>query len=386
MIEVRVPDEDDWLQLVRSDGRSFGASYSPEEIARQRSITDLGRFRVAVEDGRVVGGAGSYELAMTLPGGASVPTGGVTWVSVEVTHRRRGLLRRLLAATHEDIDARGEPLAALTASEGGIYERFGYGIATHSRVAQIDRPVARMRPEYQPPPGTTRVVDPLEELDTIQAIWDRFRVQRAGEITRSEAFWHSFVGDVGEYALHVLHPEGYACWRSEMAWHDGHPAGTLTVYLMAPLTPDAHAALWHTVLSSDLVATIRTTKLPLDDPLPYLLTNQRVVRTTNLNDGVWCLVRDVPACFGARCYGTDDELVVEVDGTRWSIGGGGVATVRRRPDLVVDRAALGSLLLGGVAPTTLVRARRAEARSAEALRRADALFVVHPAPACQTPF
>ena len=69
---------------------------------------------------------------MTLPGGAAVPTGGVTWVSVAVTHRRQGLLGRLLEATHEDIDGRGEPLAALTASEGGIYERFGYGIASRA--------------------------------------------------------------------------------------------------------------------------------------------------------------------------------------------------------------------------------------------------------------
>jgi predicted acetyltransferase len=386
VIEIRVPDEDDWLQLVRTDGRSFGAAYTPAQIERQRSITDLGRFRVAVEGGRVVGGAGSYALDMTLPGGATLPTGGVTWVSVEVTHRRQGLLRRLLAAVHADIDERGEPLAALTASEGGIYERFGYGIATRTRVSRIERAVARMRDDVLPAPGTTRVVDPLGELDTIRSIWDRFRLRRPGELARSEAMWRSFVGEVGEYAVHVLHPDGYACWTTEMAWHDGHPAGTLTVHLMAPLSPDAHAALWHTVLSADLVGTIRTLKLPLDDPLPYLLTNQRVVRTTDLNDGVWCCVRDIPGCFGARRYGTDDELVVEVEGTRWRIGNDTPATVRRRADLVVDRAALGSLLLGGVAPTTLVQGRRAEARSDDVLRRADAMFLLHPSPYCQTPF
>ena len=386
MIEIRIPDEEQWLQLVRTDGRSFGATYSAQDIERQRAVMDLGRFRVLVEDGRVVAGAGSYEFAMTLPGGASVPTGGVTWVSVEVTHRRQGLLRRLIDAIHQDIDDRGEPLAALTASEGGIYERFGYGIATRARVALVDRSGARLRPSFVPPSGTTRVVDPLAELDAIMAIWDRFRTQRAGEVTRSEAVWRNFFADAGDYAVHVLHADGYACWKTDMAWNDGHPAGTLVIYAMAPLTPDAHVALWHTALSSDLVGTIRSNKLALDDPLPYLLTNQRVVRTTNLNDGVWCNVRDVAGCFGARDYGTDDEVIVEVDGTRWRIGSGGTARARAKPDLVLDRAALGSLLLGGVAPSTLVRGRRADARSPETLRRADAMFVVHPMPSCQTGF
>ena len=155
---------------------------------------------------------------------------------------------------------------------------------------------------------------------------------------------------------------------------------------MAPVTAEAHAALWHTVLTTDLVGPVRTYAMPLDDPLPSLLTDQRLVRTTDLNDNVWCNVRDVPGCFGARGYGTDDDVVVEVDGTRWRIGAAGVSRVRTRPDLVTDRAGLGALLLGGVAPTQLVAGRRLEARNAAALRRADALFVVHPAPYCQTGF
>jgi predicted acetyltransferase len=134
------------------------------------------------------------------------------------------------------------------------------------------------------------------------------------------------------------------------------------------------------------VGPIQSHAVPLDDPLPFLLTDQRVVRTTDLNDCVWCNVRDVAACFGARTYGTDDSVVVEVAGTRWRIGPGGVRTVRTRPDLVTDAAGLGALVLGGVAPTTLAAGRRLEPRSSEALRRADALFLTHPLPYSQTGF
>lgn len=381
-----VPDEGQWLALARSDGRSFGASYTTDEIARQRTLMDLGRFRVAVDNGHVVGGAGSYEFAMTMPGGTAIPTGGVTWVSVEVTHRRQGLLRRLMDAVHDDIDGRDEPLAALTASEGGIYERFDYGIASRTRVATIERRQAALRSEFAAAPGTVRVVDPLPEQNAIMAIWDRFATMRAGELTRSEAWWKAFFDDAGEYAVHVLHQDGYACWKADMEWDDGHPGGKLAIWTMATVTPDAHAALWQTALSADLVRTVRSNKLALDDPLPFLLENQRLVRTTDLNDGVWCNIRDVRRCFGARVYGTDDDIVVEVGGSRWKIGAAGVARVRTKPDLTIDRPALGSLLLGGVAPTTLIGGRRAEARSDEARRRADALFVVHPMPSCQTGF
>ncbi|MDQ3470708.1 MAG: sterol carrier protein domain-containing protein, partial [Actinomycetota bacterium] len=106
----------------------------------------------------------------------------------------------------------------------------------------------------------------------------------------------------------------------------------------------------------------------------------------DLNDGVWCNVRDVKACFGDRVYGTDADVVVEFGGRRWRIGPAGICRVRKRADVVTDHAGLSALLLGGVAPTTLAAGRRLEARSADALRRADALFVVHPAPHCQTGF
>jgi predicted acetyltransferase len=386
MIEIRVPTEEDWPGVSRADGRIFGVVYTEHDDARIRSITDRSRFRIAVDGSTIVGCSGSYGFEMTMPGGQAIPTGGVTWVSVAVTHRRQGLLGRLLDATHEDIDERGEPLAALTASEGGIYERFGYGVASRVRVTALDRHRAQLRAEFVPASRDVRLVEPEEALPEIMEVWERFRRLRAGELTRSEAWWRAMFTDVGPSAVHVLHPDGYACWKSEASWRDGHPAAELQLFMLAAVTPDAHAALWHTVVSADLVGPIVSRRVPIDDPLPFLLRDQRALRTTDLNDGLWCNVRDVAACFGARAYGSDDDVVVEVDGGRWRLGAGGAAKVRTKPDLVTDHAALGALLLGGVAPSDLAAGRRLEARSAEALRRADALFVVRPAPHTQTGF
>ena len=78
----------------------------------------------------VVATAGAFPFRLTVPGGAQVGVAAVTVVTVQPTHRRQGLLRQMMDEQLDDVARRGEPLAALTASEASIYERFGYGIAT----------------------------------------------------------------------------------------------------------------------------------------------------------------------------------------------------------------------------------------------------------------
>ncbi len=379
MIEIRPLTDADSDALFRLDGRLFGAVWEPGDIERQRSIMEDERFRVAVDDGAVVASAGAYGLQMTVPGGGSLPTGGVTFVGVSTTHRRQGLLRRLMDDVHADIAARGEPLAALTASEGGIYERFGYGVATQRRITLIDRRRVQLAPQYVPEKPSLRVIehDDPTLVDELRSRWARVRTQRAGEIDRTPAWFRLQIGDRGQGATWILHDDGFASWKTTQRWNEGHPNHEIELLDLAAATPDAHAALWHAVLSVDLAGPIRARLLALDDPLPYLLTDQRALRTIELNDFIWCLPLDVPACFGARTYATDDDVVVECEGTRWRIGPSGCKVVRTRPDLVAERSALGPLLMG-VPPTTLARGRRLQARSPEALRRADTLLVTHP--------
>ena len=162
-------------------------------------------------------------------------------------------------------------------------------------------------------------------------------------------------------------------------------------------TSEAHAALWHTVLSVDLVGTISRYRMPLDDPLPLLLENGRAVRTDQLRDCLWLQPRDAGALLRARTYGTDDGFVLEVDDAtssvapvRWSVEGGpGGATAsrtRRRPDLRLGQAALGAIYLGGVRPSYLARGRLIEERTRGALRRADLFFSAERLPYTQNPF
>ena len=391
MIEIRTPVEDDFGPLTDFDARTFGSgAYSAEDREVTRPTMDLDRYRLAFEDGAIVGAAGSDPFEMTLPGLTTIPMAGVTWVAVAVTHRRQGLLRRLMGVVHEDIADRGEPVACLTASEGSIYERFGYGVATRRRVVEIDRRRSAIAERFRPPAGSVRLPG-AGAGEAVDQRWDTYRRGRAGELSRSPAWQTKMRFLHGADAVTAVHDDGFATWKVTSAWNEGHPAHSVRVLDFAAATPAAHAALWHTLLSVDLVGTITSSLHPIDDPLPYLLDDFRMLRTTAINDGVWCKPMDMAACFGARRYGTDDSIVLEVDGERWQIDGNADEArcrhkVRRRADLITDQAGAGALLLGGVPPSQLVAGRRAQVRDEAARRRADAFFATSPLPHSTTAF
>lgn len=295
-ISIHPLADDDWYELLAADVRAFGAQMSDVPGDAVRDSLDLHRFRIARDDatGDLVGAAGAFDLELTLPGSTQVPMGGLTWVSVAPTHRRRGILGRLLTEVHEHSRQLGEPLMGLWASESGIYERFGYGVSTWSRSIEITRAGARFRHDPSPDLGTVRLVDAKSNVDAIAERWDRYRRTRPGEPTRTAAQFRAGFAH-GTTDLHAaLHDDGYAIWSMKLPWGtDGLPDGTLHLLALVASTPAAHEALWRTVLSVDLVRTIEAgTGVAAGDPLAWLLTDPRQVRTVMLGDGLWLRVAE----------------------------------------------------------------------------------------------
>ena len=156
-ISVRTAVESDWASICRVDGRAFGFFYTPELIDSTRAIHDVSRFELALDGEEIVAIVAAFTLHVTLPGGGQLPMGGLTWVSTAATHRRQGLLTRLMARTLDDIDRRGEPVAMLFGQRGrdlrAVRVRGGIAGAGH-----IDRSPARATPPGVPTRARKRSV------------------------------------------------------------------------------------------------------------------------------------------------------------------------------------------------------------------------------------
>jgi predicted acetyltransferase len=178
-LEIRSATDADWPAIALLDATSFGRFGHPESLTAWRSLMSADSTVIACDGGEVVGMAHYLDLQVTVPGGAALPMAGVTIVAVAPTHRRRGILRAMYTELHDRIATAGYPIAGLTASEGGIYGRFGYGPATFEVDFTVDRRLARLRSDAADP-GGVRLVKPADHAEGLAAIYERWRQRCTG--------------------------------------------------------------------------------------------------------------------------------------------------------------------------------------------------------------
>ena len=355
------------------------------EYARRRAFL-AGAQRVGAYEGNVLGGvAAAIDMELSVPGGASLPASGVTWVAVLPTHRRRGalggMMRRLFAQARE----RGVPLAALWASEGAIYGRFGFGAAVRALALDVD---PRLGLRIEPDPRPVRLALPGDlgqAIAAISPVHERERGRRGGMAARSDAAWRLLLEhggpeglDEGVSAARVAvlgdPAAGYATYRSRPGPDEG--SATIAVEELVADDVAGAAALWRFLGSIDLIERVSAWNLPLDDPLPLIAADPDHVRLTGAPVGNWLRLLDLPAALRARGGGADvsarvhDADVPENDGT-WHLGSGEPAATA---DLELDTRDLAALYLGGVTPTALHRTGLLREHTAGAAARLDAAW------------
>ena len=392
-LEMRpiAPDEyDEWLQ---SDSMASGAHLSDGRLERLRTAFDVDRSLAVFDRGTIVGAVGSTLFEMAVPGG-SLSTAGVLAVSVQPTHRRRGLLTRMTAQQLIDVRERGEPLAALFASESIIYGRFGYGNGTIHERWSIDRQHTAYTRPYELR-GRISFVGPQEMREVFPDVFRRSTVGRPGAIQREEYDWDDIVEDPederggGSAYFHIVYEhqgtvDGYASYRTK--------EGTLLVQELMAATDEAHAALWRFCFDVDLMSSTEAYHRPVDDPLPWMLADPRRLKRSPY-DALWVRLVDVRAALSGRRYMRSDRLVLEVrdefcpwNEGRYELEGGPDGALCSASDgaadIVLSAADLATTYLGTARFTTLSHAGRVEEQTRGALERADAMFATELAPWC----
>ncbi|AZM62304.1 MULTISPECIES: GNAT family N-acetyltransferase [unclassified Streptomyces] len=388
------PDERDemYANLLRAFG---GPPEAPEERELWNALTEFDRFLAAWDGGACVGSAGAFSFRLTVPGGASVPAAGVTMVSVAATHRRRGLLTSMMRRQLDDVRSWGEPLAVLTASEPGIYGRFGYGAATFQTDARIDT----RRAGLSVPAGTDdvrlRYAEPAEVLDACEAVYARLVPGRPGMTARRPGWERLGLLDPesrrdGGSPLQCVVAErdggtvGYARFHVVPSWGPAGPDGEVRLSELAALDPAADAALWRFLFDIDLTSTLVARGRPVDDSWQYLVSDIRRCRPT-LRDALYVRLVDVGAALRARTYQAPVDVVLEVADSfcpwnegRWRLTGDtkGASCERTEDaaDLAVSVRELGAAYLGGVSLTALAGAGRVRELRSGALAEASLAF------------
>ncbi|MCQ4120670.1 enhanced intracellular survival protein Eis [Rhodococcus tibetensis] len=383
-ITIRSATEQDWPNLILLNEICFLTPQTPELTAFWKGMVGADRPVIALDGDAVVGATMDIPMTVTVPGGRSVAAAGITAVTVAPTHRRRGILRALYTEHHARIQQSGVPLSILTASEGGIYGRFGYGPATVESTVGIDRRFAALHPAV-PDPGGVRMVRPAEVRPSIADTYDRWQRRTPGAQVRPDCVWDRIFADPenerggGTSLFGLLHDDGYVLYRRV----SGEQGATARVQEIRSITDESHAALWRALLGLDLIRRIEAAVVP-DDPLPYLLTDSRLVRTTSRHDELWVRIMDVPAALEARVYRRDLDIVVHVDDDFLDAGGrfalsvknGRAACTRTEadPQVVLDLEVLGSLYLGAHRARSFAAAHRLWAVDSQTLDAVDLAF------------
>jgi predicted acetyltransferase len=400
-IELRSVSRADLKDFLATCEAAFGFDVKDEMVERIARILRPERTIAAFDGETMVGTAADFEFMLTVPGG-KVPAAGVTMVGVIPTHRRKGVLTKMMRAQLERVHSGGEPLAVLWASEGNIYQRFGYGVATMYSRIDLDRDRAQFRLSA-PATGRMRMLESDKAVDVLADVYDRMCDFTPGMFERSREWWEAHTladpeedRDGGGPKFRAVweldgRAEAYVVYRVHQDW-DTEPIGHVRVYEAMGTSPQATREIWRFIIGIDLVARIKGIAQPGLHPLLFMLAEPRRLRA-RLSDALFVRLVDVRAALEARSYAADGSITFELSDPqfahnegRWRLevnsGRGTVERTTDAPDLVLTASDLASVYLGGFTFRQVLYSGTVTEARPGALWEADTLFRSEVEPWC----
>jgi predicted acetyltransferase len=390
-VPITAEDGPDFLAAV---GGAFHAEWPQEMVERIQRVLEPERALVIRDRGRIVAATAIYSRTLTVPGG-ELPLAAVTLTGVLPTHRRRGLLTALMRRQLADVRGR-EAVAALWASEGAIYGRFGYGMATLA--AELD--VAQREADlHDLPDARPELKPPSEAIDALRPIHDAVRRTVPGMLGREGLWWEMRIADpehnrhgAGPLRAAVVDGEAYALYATAPKFEGGRPGGDVLVREVVAASPEGYAAIWGFLLGLDLMSRLVYLLAPSDDPLFHLVTEAQAVRM-RVGEALWVRLVDLPRALRERTYAEPFETVLEVadavcrwNAGRWALRWDGetatCAATSLPAALELSAAELGAAYLGGTTLEMLARAGRVRELRSGALAAASRAFRGDRAPWC----
>ncbi|WP_353112015.1 GNAT family N-acetyltransferase [Microbacterium sp.] len=391
---VDVTDAAAGAAFARADSRGFLAGEPKDEVIEAlrdawSTRRNIGVFEERAESGPLpVATVNSWVAPLTVPGG-ELPMWAISSVTVAATHRRRGIARNLLEGELRAAAASGVPIAGLTVSEATIYSRYGFAPALPMARVKVDTLRAGWIGGVAP--GRLEYLEREQLATVLGEMHDRARRLRTGQIPGWPARWRRAAGlsadnPKGDEVRGVRYLDADGETRGVVAYRlEDRPdvfRSSLGINLLVTETDEALRALWGFVVHHDLVDEVRVDLRPVDDPILYLVADQRAVEFT-VHDHGWLRVLDVPAALTGRTYRSPLDVVLRVDDAlgfadgawRLVVDGEGRATVTvtdAAPDVELGVVELSAIYAGGVRATQLAAAGRIRTEPAVAAALDDA--------------
>ena len=407
-VEIRPIRDDELPAFIDAQSAPFLERPDSAKVAEEvRGLWELSRCWAAVEGDHIVGTLRTFAASVTVPAAVQLPATAVTSVGVLPTHRRRGILRSLMAAEHAAARIETKPSDCCTPPSTRSTAASGTG----RRPAPPRGRSTRGQPGFRTPAtGRVELITPSPAArDRVRDVFKRWHGCQVGEIGRRDYSWDFSLGLreqawgtkwKGFLALHTDDSgalDGYVRYRTEAKWEHNVPRGTATVDDLIALTPEAYAALWQYLASMDLVVTVKAEGRSPSERLPWLLADARAANQADAGDAMWLRLLDVPVALGARVYERQVDVVLEVVDPEAPSGrirvrlqggpdGAAVRPTSDPPDLTLDVAALGAAYLGGSRLRDAVLASGFDEHRRGSLAEADAAFRTADEPWCATFF
>ncbi|MFF7391493.1 GNAT family N-acetyltransferase [Streptomyces scabiei] len=409
---VRPVTEDEipaWLNALNTGFLRAPQTLTPQELKDRSFHIDpsrtLAAFDPTAPTDQPVATFRSFPQELTAVGGRTVPADAISNVTVSPTHRRRGLLTRMMAHDLAAARDRGDVVATLIAAEYPIYGRYGFGPATWTTEWTIDVPRTGLDPRWSGPADGGRVdlVDGAAVRTLGPALHERLRAAQPGAVSRDERWWRINTGDLrvsdswtepfyAVYRSAAGEVEGMVSYEADDTWQMKQPQNTADVNWLIATSPAAERALWHYLCSIDWITKVKCGWRAPDDLLPHFFPDPRAVSVTTHADWLWVRILDVVRALEARTYAGTGTLVLEVvdrggfaDGRyRLDVGPDGASCVPTSEDgdLVLEAGDLATLWLGDESAVRLTALGRAREQRKGAATMADALLRTSRRPWC----